>query len=126
MIVECAKPSQLGLPLAPLFSRGVEIVSHIAEKFDFHNVDFIDRNSRDFGPRFVGVGVVVQKFVPQHQCNGQESEFAASFTADRRIKSLEAIDEHQGQKNDVLSHLSRADNGGDPFSKSCRRNCIRE
>ena len=40
-VVEIGEASQLGMPLLPLFLGRKEVVPDIAEKFDFHDVNFL-------------------------------------------------------------------------------------
>lgn len=81
-------------------------------------MDFIHWDTRHLSPGFVGVCVVIEELVPQHQSDCQKSEFASPFTADGWVESLESVDEHEGQQDHVLANLGRADDCGDPFPES--------
>lgn len=62
--VEIAREqTQLGVPAFPLFLGYEEIVSNIAEEFHLHNVYFLNRDPRDFGPGFVGIGVIIENCI---------------------------------------------------------------
>ena len=83
---------------------------------DLGNVD-----SRHFGPGLVRICVVVQEFVAQHESNCEEPVFTSRLALDGGIEFLQAVDEEQCQKNNVLSHKSGRENCGDPFAEaSCR------
>jgi hypothetical protein len=55
-----AEACQLLEPLLPFLLGGKKVISHIAEKLDLHDVDFLHSESRNLGPRFVRVGVIVE------------------------------------------------------------------
>ena len=59
-MVKFVEAPQFGVPFSPLAGRRKEVVPNIAEKFDFHDMYLLHRYPRNFGPRFVSVGVVVQ------------------------------------------------------------------
>ncbi len=40
------------------------------------------------------LGVIVEKFVPQHQSNCEESKFASTLPTDGGVESFEPVDEH--------------------------------
>ena len=103
------------MPLGPLLCRCKEVVSNIAQEFDFHDVNFLHRYPRHFSPRLVSVSVVVQEFVSQHQSNRQQSKFTSTLPFDARVKLLQSVDEHEGQQDDVLAHLRRRQDRGHPF-----------
>lgn len=82
------------MPLGPLLCRCKEIVSNIAEKLDFHYVNLLHGYPRHFSPRLVGISVVVQELVSQHQSNRQQSKFTATLPFDACVELLQPIDEH--------------------------------
>ena len=55
-----SKFAQLGFPLGPFRFGHVQVVSHVAEKFDFHYVNFGDGDARYLRPGLVRVGIIVQ------------------------------------------------------------------
>lgn len=55
-----AEFAQLLLPLLPFFCRGIQVISHIAEKLDLHDMNLRDGNAGNFGPGLVRVRVVVE------------------------------------------------------------------
>jgi len=52
--------AELFVPCVPLLGGSVEVVFHMAEKLHLHDVDLLHRNTRNLGPCFICVGVVVQ------------------------------------------------------------------
>ena len=88
-----AELAQLLVPCTPLQLRGEETISHVAEKFHLHNMHIFHWDGRDFSPSFVGVGVVIQELVSQHQCNSHELELAIWAAFDVLVESLELVDE---------------------------------
>jgi len=112
------------MPLFPLLLRGEQAIAHVAEEFDFHNVHFLHRDARDFGPRLVGVGVVVQEFVAQHQRHRQQAVLAARLAFDRGIGELQPVDEQQGEEDDILRDLGGGQDGGDPFLEAQGGVCV--
>jgi len=65
-------------------------------------------------------------FVAEHECNSQESVLRTQFTLHGGILRLESVNEEQCQNNDVLCHLSRRQDRGDPFHKASLRICFIE
>lgn len=57
-----SKFPQLGFPPGPFRFGHVEVISHVAEKLDLHDVNFRDGDARYLSPGLVGVGVVIQNF----------------------------------------------------------------
>lgn len=109
------------LPLRPIVRRCEEVVLHVAEKFNLHNVNLSNVDSRDFGPGFVRIGVVVQKFVSQHQSNSQKPILASRLAFYAGVEFLQAVDEQQSQEYNVLGYQRRGKNRSDPFAKASRR-----
>jgi hypothetical protein len=48
------------VPLRPFFLGDEEVVSNVAEEFDFHDMDFLHGDSGNLGPCFVCIGIVVE------------------------------------------------------------------
>ena len=92
------------LPLGPVINIREKVVFHVAEKFDLHNVDFGNVDARHLSPGFVRICVVVQEFVAQHESNCEEPVFTSRLALDGGVEFLQAVDEKQCQKNNVLSH----------------------
>ena len=86
---------------------------------NFGNVD-----ARYLSPGFVRICVVVQEFVAQHESNCEEPVFASRLALDGGVEFLQAVNEEQCQKNNVLGHQSGGENCGDPFAEASRRSCI--
>lgn len=61
-IVVLVEARQLRQPRFPFLFGGEQIVSHVAEELDLHDVDFLHAKARDFSPCLVGVGVVVENY----------------------------------------------------------------
>ena len=51
---------QLGQPPLPLALGHQQAIAHVAEKFHLHDVDLLDRDTRDLGPRLVSIGIVIE------------------------------------------------------------------
>jgi hypothetical protein len=83
------------------------------------------RYSRNFRPRFVRVGIVIQKLVSEHQGYGKQAVFTARFAFYGRIEALESVDEEHGKKDDVWSDLCGREQRSHPFSEANRRLDIR-
>lgn len=115
------KLSKRDMPLVPRFCRREEVVLHVAEELDLHYVNFLNGYSRHVGPRLVGVGVVVEELVAQHQRYRKQSILAAWLSFDRGIDGLQTVDEEQGQENYVLCHLRGREDCCDPFAEARRR-----
>ena len=135
---------QLGVPPSPLFLGRVEVVFHVAEELDFHDVYFSDRNPRYLGPRLIGVGVVIQDclkrseisfivrngdearltLVSEHEGHGEQTVFTTWLAFDIGILLLEAVYEQKGQKNDILSDLSSGQDCGHPLQEPGGGNSI--
>ena len=79
------------MPLRPVVNVREEVVFHVAEEFNLHDVDLRNVDSRDFGPGLVRICVVVQEFIAQHQGNGQKPIFTSRFAFDRRIEFLQTV-----------------------------------
>lgn len=79
-----------------------------------------DRDAGDFGPSLVGVSVVVQELVTQHQGDREQTVFAAKLASDSRIELLQSIDEEQAQQYDVLCNLGSREYRGHPLTESGR------
>lgn len=60
LFVVVVEAGQLGQPLFPLVLGSKEVVSHVAQKLDFHDVNLVDGEAGHFGPRLVSVSVVVE------------------------------------------------------------------
>lgn len=120
MVEVTSKLAELRVPLVPLLLRSEKAVPHVAKEFHLHNVHLLHRNARYFSPGLVCIRIVVQKLVPEHQSNSQESELTAWFALDCRVGLLETVHEKQGKQDDVLRHLCRGQNRGDPFSETNR------
>ena len=48
------------MPLLPVLFRRVEVVLHVAEKFDLHHMNLLDRDTRYLGPGLIRVSVVIK------------------------------------------------------------------
>ena len=92
------------MPLRPVINIREKVVLHVAEEFDLHDVDFGDVDTRYLSPGFVRICVVVQEFVAQHESNCEEPVFASRLALDGGVEFLQAVDEKQCQKNNVLSY----------------------
>jgi hypothetical protein len=90
------------LPLRPVVNVCEEVVLHVAEKFNLHDVDLRNVDSRNFGPGFVRICVVVQELVAQHQSNCQKPVFASRLAFDRRVELLQTVNKQQSQKDHIL------------------------
>ncbi len=125
---EVCKLAQERLPLRPVLSRRVETVLHVAEELDLHDVNLVHVDSRYLGPGLVGVGIVVEKFVAEHQCHREQSILAARLPSNLRIQLLQPVNEEQRQKHHILSHQCRREYCRDPFSEASRgfRICIQK
>ena len=87
-------------------------------------MDLSNRDSRNFCPCLVGVSVVVQEFIAQHQSNSEKPVFTSWFPLDCGIKLFQPVDEEKSEDNDILGHLSSRQNRGDPFPKSSGRGSV--
>ena len=112
------------LPLGPVINIREKVVLHVAEEFDLHDVNFGNVDARYLSPGFVRICVVVQEFVAQHKGNREEPVFASRLTLDGGVEFLQAVNEEQCQKNNVLGHQSGGENCGDPFTEASRGSCI--
>lgn len=97
--------AELGLPSTPLGGRGEQVVFHVAEKFHLHDVDFHYRYARYFRPCLIGVGVIVQEFITEHQSDGQEAIFTTGLSPYGRVLFLQPVNEQESKKDDILRHL---------------------
>jgi len=75
-----------------MLTGGIETISHVAQKFHLHNMNILDIDTRNVCPSLVGVRVVVEEFVAEHERDSQESVFAARAAIDGGIDHLETID----------------------------------
>lgn len=108
------------VPLFPLLFRGVKTIPHVAQELNLHDVDLLHRYARHLRPCLIGVRVVVQKLVAEHQSNGQKSIFATRLALDTGIGLLQLPHKQESQKDNVLSDLRRGQNRCYPFAKSGR------
>lgn len=122
---ECGKLAQESLPLRPVVGGGEQAVLHVAQEFHFHDVNLRHVNARNFGPGAVGVGVVVEEFVSEHQSDGQQSIFAPWLSLYAGVQFLQAIDEEQGENDHVLRHQRGREKRGHPFPEARRRFGVR-
>lgn len=60
LFVVVVEAGQLGQPVLPLVLGGKEVVAHVAQKLDFHDVNLVDGEAGHFRPRLVSVSVVVE------------------------------------------------------------------
>lgn len=121
MIEERGELAQKGLPPSPVLLRREEIVLHVAQELDLHNMHLSDVDARYLSPRLVRIRIVVQKFVPQHQGHSEQSVLTARLTPYCRIQFLQSIDEQQCQYDHILCNARSREYRGNPFSKSsCR------
>jgi hypothetical protein len=79
------------------------------------------RYSGNFCPRFVGVGIVIEKLVSEHQGHSKQAVFTARFAFYGRIEALEPIDEEHSEKDDMWSDLGGREQRSYPFSEANRR-----
>ena len=93
LVIVLVEASELVQPILPLFLVCQEAVPHIAEKFHFHEVNIVDGNHGHVRPRFVGVRVIVQKLVSQHQPYRDQAVFATGAAFDRGVELLKTVDE---------------------------------
>jgi len=112
------------LPFGPVVDVREKVVLHVAEEFNLHNVDFGNIDSRYLSPGFVRISVVVQEFVAQHESNCKKPVFTTRLALHGGVEFLQAVDEEQCQKNNVLCHKSGGENCGDPFTEPSRRSRI--
>lgn len=117
---ECGELAQQSLPLRPVFRGGEQAIFHVAQELHFHDVNFRHINARNFGPGAVGVGVVIEEFVSEHQSNGQQSIFASWLALYAGVQFLQAIDEEQGENDHVLRHQRGREKRGYPFPEARR------
>ena len=106
-IVESAKLAKNLVPLFPLLLGCVQAVAHVAQELDLHNVNLLYRDARYLCPGFVGVGVVVQELVAEHQGYSQQAVLATRLALHTRVGLLQLPYEQKGQKDYVLSNLRR-------------------
>jgi hypothetical protein len=48
------------VPFGPFLLGGEQVVANVAEELDLHNVDLLNCDARDLGPRLIGVSVIVE------------------------------------------------------------------
>lgn len=121
MIEERCELAQQGLPLSPVLLRCEEIVLHIAQELDLHDMHLSDVDAGYLCPRLVRIRVVVQKFIAQHQGHSEQSVLTARLSPYCRIQFLQSIDEQQCQYDHILCNAGSREYRGNPFSKSsCR------
>lgn len=114
----------MSLPIGPLFRGSEQGVLHVAQKFDLHDVNLYNRYARNFCPSLVGVCVVVEEFIAQHQCDCEESVFTARLSFNSRIEFLQSVDEQEGEYYDILCDLSGREGCRDPFAEASRGNSV--
>jgi hypothetical protein len=51
---------QLGQPILPFVLGSKEVVSHVAQELDLHDMNLVDGEARHLSPRLVGVSVIVE------------------------------------------------------------------
>lgn len=61
---------------------------------------------RDLSPGLVGISVIVQEFIAQHQRDCEQSVLTPRLAFDRRIELLQSVDEKKSQQNHILSNHS--------------------
>lgn len=66
-------------------------------------MNFIHVDSGHFGPSLIGISVVVQKFVAEHQCYRQQPIFASGLASNRWIEFFEPVYEEQCEYDHILS-----------------------
>ncbi len=92
------------MPLFPFVLGSKQGVSHIAQEFNLHYVDFLNRYAGNFSPSFVRVGIIIQDclmlasifeqlasiptFIAQHQGNSQKPKFTPNLPFYPRIESF--------------------------------------
>jgi hypothetical protein len=123
-VAESAEFPKKYMPLVPFLLRREQAVTHVAEKFDFHHVHFLDGDASHFGPSLVRVRIVVEKFVSQHQSYREEPILTSWPPLYLRVCVLQPVDEEQGEQYHVRSHLSGGQDGCHPFAKTRGRDCV--
>lgn len=81
-------------------------------------MNFLNRDARNFRPRFVGICVVIEKLIAHHQSDRHQSELATLLAPNSGIELLQPIDEEEREEDDILAHLGRRQDGRDPFLKA--------
>lgn len=81
-------------------------------------MDLLNGDSRHLRPGLIGVRIVVEKLVAEHQGNSQESILAARLALYARVGLLQLPHEQKGKKDDVLGDLGRGQNCCYPFAES--------
>jgi len=104
------------MPTVPFVLGDEQVVSDIAEEFNLHDMDFLNRDAGHLSPRLIRVGIIVKDcarsvkvslhqveiavyhtFVTHHQGNSHQSEFTPFLASNAGIEFLQAIYEHQSK-----------------------------
>ena len=117
-IVESTELAKNLVPLFPFLFRCVQAVPHIAQELNLHDVYLLNRDSRYLRPCLIGVRVVVQELVAEHQCDCKESVFATRLALYTGVGLLQLPHKQKSQEDDILSDLRRSQNCCYPLSKS--------
>lgn len=87
-------------PAAKVSIGSVNVGRKTEPKFDLHLGDVLKFEARELGPGLVGVSVVVEELVGQHEGSDKETELAAILTAKSWVLRFESVDVEEGENDD--------------------------
>lgn len=117
---ESPQMCELLMPINPFFFRSVEVVLHVAQEFHFHDMNLSHRDAGNLCPSLIGVCVIIQKLVAQHQSHREQTIFTSKLALHTGVLFLQSVDKKKCEEYDVLCDLSCGQNSGDPFCKARR------
>ena len=105
MCVECKLTTfgenlEGGNPAAEVGVGSMDVGRKAEPELDLHLGDILKLEPRQLGPGLVGVSVVIEELVSEHEGSDEQAELAAILTSQTRVLGLESVNVEQSKDDD--------------------------